>query len=439
MRNVALLVALSTMAATSAKVHMDDWQKKMVTAEQSRQGLEDYLIKAVPGHKKESSSSKHHSHDKHHSHEEAAGDAPPPPCHACDVAAVFVPPSVAWVTEADPAYVDELRGVKDPAVVWDYWDRIEAAAATEGSKAGGRKKALHETCGFFHRLPLHRLIAAKHAAWARTAAAATAAAAAAAATDPSHSPSAAVATAAATAPGAQAPVASGPPGVLLHFRGDSHMRVTFQAVVRSMTREPNVLVELNFNTSMLHADKLACCSGRSQQAPPPPSSSSSLPSQDGFRSAGVAYFSNCTVESGAGYDPRTIRFTPEKGVTGVLLERSGHFADLRTRARERLAAGGGGGVEGGGSLVCVSWENRNRWRDDESLFGGNSVQRWADAGLGPGLVVAGGGAHYMVKELGPWDFGPEVAGWLDASAAALEEEPTLRDTILVVASSPVNG
>jgi len=61
-----------------------------------------------------------------------------------------------------------------------------------------------------------------------------------------------------------------------------------------------------------------------------------------------------------------------------------------------------------------------------------------DVGVAPDLVVANGGAHYQVPELKPGVFGAEFEAWLRASASALEHE-LMRDSRLVVTSSPANG
>jgi len=332
---------------------------------------------------------------------QARGSAPAVParCHACDLSAIYVPREITWVNKSDPTFVDELYMVKDPTVVWKYWDRIQAAVKASNTKfldSGSQNKALHEAC---HVKRLPESIA--HIAQSKS------------------------------------PDASGrKTGVLVYLRGDSHSRVMFQAIVRAMTRNKAAALSANFERGIGEILFIRCAQYFS----------------DGFHwffllspffllaftafsdhvfccadnSFGNASFDGCKMESGPQMDPKTIRYK-NHGLTGTYID-EGDFSSMRARAKENVEAG----------QVCIAWENRDCFRDDVDRFKNNSLQLWANAGIGPDLVIVNGGAHYSARELVPSVFGKEVQSWMIDAAHAMES-PLLAHTMLVVASSPANG
>ena len=247
---------------------------------------------------------------------------PPPPCHACDLGAgLHVPHAVSWVNMSDPNFVNELFVIKDPGVVWGYWARVEAATARENELRGEKLRALHEACGFATKIPaaVTRILARRQ----RRAAA-----------------------------GGHGSGGGRGHGVLLFFRGDSHSRVTFEAVVRSLTHEAEAFFGANFPSSTTHADHVFCCNG----------------SDPAGGEGGGGAFHGCSMTSGPALDPKSIRYTDLEGITGRVTSRGdfGRNATMRTFTQRRL-------VEGG-AAVCVAWENRDRFKDDIERFGANSLQ-----------------------------------------------------------------
>jgi hypothetical protein len=125
------------------------------------------------------------------------------------LSAIYVPHEITWVDKTDPTFVDELYMVKDPTVVWKYWDRVQAATKASNAKSvdsGNQNKALHEACNL-KSIPesIARIVQSK------------------------------------------TPDTNGrTSGVLVYLRGDSHSRVMFQAIVRALTRNKAAALSANF-------------------------------------------------------------------------------------------------------------------------------------------------------------------------------------------------
>ena len=216
------------------------------------------------------------------------------PCLSCDFSKVFVPPAVAWVHLGGPNYLNELFGIENPELLVRYWPRVEQAvmANAAASKDLTPPMSLHSVCSLPYHVPdaIAKLSMAKLEAGRGK-------------------------------------------GVLLYFRGDSHTRVTFLAVARSMTRDPETVMSLNLDASVQQADHLFCCAGMS---------------------ASDRSFTNCTLESGAAI--KNIKYSPERGVYGdVISDGNFHPSNMSARARGRVEAGS----------ACVAWTNRNYFREGD--------------------------------------------------------------------------
>ena len=224
-----------------------NWESQKALAARSRTDLKVYLASLEPASSDPASLEPDEQMDT-------------PPCFTCDLGGVNVPHSVTWVTQSNPKFIDELFAVKNPALVWDYWSELEAAAAWEH---GG--PALHRSCGLDGYLPsaVWRILEQKKRAGR-----------------------------------------DGPSGALLAFRGDSHSRVTFQAAARSLSREARAVLSVNFDIATAHADHLFCCAGYAKNT-------------DSQRNPFSFY--NCSVESGQRFDPKTIKFDNKLGLHGTIL------------------------------------------------------------------------------------------------------------------------
>ena len=286
-----------------------------------------------------------------------------PPCHKCDASTVHVPSEITWVSNTDPYAVDELNmfgDIKDPDKVWNYWDRL--ASASESSKGRRSSKPLQEACALTGvREAISRIAASKGEG----------------------------------------------EGVHLHFRGDSHSRVTFVATVRSLVRDAKSFFDVNYGLSVMQSDHVFCCAGRDLKD---------------------NSFYDCVSESGPSVDPRSIRYKKQRLTADVV--DSGNFTSLRNHTKLKVEAG----------QVCLSWENRDRFMDDSEFHGGNWLKLFSDIGHGPDIVFANGGNHYSrIDELDPKPWGDEFGRWMLESANALEQSPALAKTRFVLSASPPNG
>jgi hypothetical protein len=95
-------------------------QEKLDSLKRAHEELVDYLMAEVPGfrHHAAGLAAEARNASDRVNDTLTATEEEPVPCHACDLRDVLVPPEVAWVNSTNPNWVNELNGIKDPAVVW---------------------------------------------------------------------------------------------------------------------------------------------------------------------------------------------------------------------------------------------------------------------------------------------------------------------------------
>jgi hypothetical protein len=271
-------------------------------------------------------------------------------CFVVDLASVHVPQSIAWIRPHEDAYLEELGDLArkgktlqvDPNALiplWTYWERIGEAALV--NRTGSVLcSSSHITSNFLRMIENRRDMS----------------------------------------------------GVFVVFRGDSHMRVTFQQVVRYLTKDVDALTAMNFagfvgGVPRGHLDHLFCC----RESPPPMSPHG---------------FSGCSVEV-AGRD----------------------FEDINQLVLNRTLSQGS---KKPSCTLCIAFIFAGTFQDPDML------QQWVDSGIHPDVLIANGGAHYVPESRLVSHFLPQLSAWIHSTHRAMELQVG-RTTSLILVSSPLNG
>jgi hypothetical protein len=232
-------------------------------------------------------------------------------------------------------------------------------------------------------------------------------------------------------------------GVFLLFRGDSHMRIAFQQLVRSVTAELDPLVAMKFEgnigkTPAQHADHLFCCA--------------SLPND--HNSSG--FFTGCSVEA-AGRDFVDMR----EAVASKILPRRRQNSSSSSSSSSSPAKKGGPGDDDHHHAawpVCIGLVFEVNFKDHDLL------SHWLEhegGAVAPSALIANGGAHYAPAPRLGAEFNADLAAWLAGIQHAMETQtaspesaalaaPTTAtagkggeregvETRLILTSSPPNG
>jgi hypothetical protein len=278
-------------------------------------------------------------------------------CLKCDLSQVAVPQSVAWVQHSSSTYLAEDK-VAEMAFV-SYWDRTEIANVAAKNNANG----LHQLCGL-----------------------------------PGRGNEAVLASL----------IANQGSGLFILLRGDSFLRIVFTNILHTLTSDPEILKQAEFDRNTYHMDHFFYCTADQLVT--------RTPDQEPL----------CTLELMLQQqDEHNVNTKRRGGGT------TGHFDDspLQTKVREHLARGD----------FCMAWQFRKTlttaWgskhqghnnKDDDTV-----MRNWREARVPPNLLVINAGLHYPEADL--INLGPEFKYFLELQVSELAKFPG--KTHLVVLSS----
>jgi len=239
--------------------------------------------------------------------------------------------------------------MRDPSPIWSYWNRLQAAT---------QEPTLHRACN----LPYHISEAAAHV----------------------HKRN------------RNATIGQPSKGSFFLFRGDSHMRATWVAFLRSVTREREALKNVGvFDIHNYHHDHLFCCSMDSSSS-----------------------FSSCHMHVG---------------------HEGGNLTSFKSLVKQYVVDQG---------EMCAGFRfnmffrkgNADPAPDSSSKESDGSLGTWLEEpnGIAPDLYLANGGSHYTTTHVDDGIFAREFETWMAAAEKSLALD-SARSVSYVLTSSPHNS
>ena len=208
-------------------------------------------------------------------------------------------------------------------------------------------------------------------------------------------------------------------GLFLLLRGDSHMRITFNMLLKQLTQNKTVLAGVDYNKKTYHLNHLISC-------PPHPDNTTIHVMDSGCI---VEIVNNSKIDMS--HMPMAFRLLS--------------INDFMPVFTSRLSAG----------WLCILWTLKDFWdpfgKPPAGDFG--TLQFWLELNLMPDLVLVNDGAHYreyskdtqqlnvhhqMTREYYEWihSFPEQFDKWLMHAAKTLESLPPESMSTLVITSTP---